>query len=157
MIKNRLKFLLISGFSLALHSCVPLNELEQNQEFGNYPSVKNPPANSHPIHYNRDYYRAPDGATYRKNDLYRDRNGTIYRNGSTVGKEKVFDQPGVIGHFGNENAYHPNNDGSMLPPVQFDNISNGNNNQNDSVKKRSGSSNRSNKFDDSHRTRNDNR
>lgn len=114
---NIFKTLLISGFSLAFFSCVPINELERNEDPGNYQTLQHVPVNSYPIHKNVNYYKAPDGAMYRKNDLYRDRFGKVYLNGLVIGQDPVFDHPGIIGR--SENGVMINS--GMLPPVDFDN------------------------------------
>ncbi|KIA88058.1 hypothetical protein [Kaistella jeonii] len=134
--KNIFTFILFSGILLLAISCVPINELEQSVPFSN--GVSPAPKNRYPTEKDSPYfYRMPDGAGDLQDVYYRDRGGVIYLNGFVVGKDTIFDEPGVIGY--NEKNLYPHHI-EFLPAVDFDNIDgNQNNNQQGSVIKRSGS------------------
>lgn len=112
--KNLIHILLISGLSLTMVSCGAVNDGYGNNTGTNYPNN------------NGTVYRAGDGAVYGRNEVYRDRNGNVYQNGSVIRQGDVYGQPGILGRNANQTVYYPNNNQRRLPPGQAKKIYGGN-------------------------------
>lgn len=118
---NIFKLFLATGFLFLLNSCVPIQELDEsyNQMEQTYvTNTQNPNYVPYETQINiiRNYYRAPDGTFYQRNDYYRDKYGKVYLNGHVVGEDNIYDHPGVIGQVAKNNSI--SNTG-FLPPVDF--------------------------------------
>lgn len=112
--KNIFNIMLISGLTLTMVSCGAVNDGYGNNNGTNYPNN------------NGSVYRAGDGAVYGRNEVYRDRNGNVYQNGSVLRRGDVYGQPGILGRNGNQTVYYPNNNQRRLPPGQAKKIYGGN-------------------------------
>lgn len=148
--KTIFKLFLLNGFLLLLNYCVPIQELDEsyNQMEQTYvtdtnhsfsPRINSPVTGVHQINIIRDYYRAPDGTIYKRDDFYRDKYGKVYLNGLVFGQDNIYDHPGVIGQF--RTSFLPMPNLGFLPPVDFDDPlqTNMNKNGNSTPTKRSGS------------------
>lgn len=115
---NLFKILLGSGLALTLVSCGAVNDNYGN----NYPNN----GNSYPRNgtNNGTVYRAPDGKVYGRNEVYRDRQGTVYQNGRIIRTGDPTGNPGILR--GNQTVYYPQRNDRKLPPGQAKKIYGGN-------------------------------